>query len=144
MEKIIALLYLMDNAQQSLPFTGPPARGGPTAGSSAGRYRFTRTAIKTVYEWFSEITHLKMLQITSLMSMTFDNLYLIKGQRKEKGAKQMEERKKTRKTKLQRRYRAYMLYVKQLNIYINVKQLHVVPILKLSLISAWAIESWAE
>lgn len=40
MEKIIALLYLMDNAQQSLPFTGPPARGGPTAGSSAGRYRF--------------------------------------------------------------------------------------------------------
>lgn len=68
--------------------------------------RFTRTAIKTVYEWFSEITHLKMLQITSLMSMTFDNLYLIKGQRKEKGAKQMEERKKTRKTKLQRRYRA--------------------------------------
>lgn len=51
--------------------------------------------------------------------MTFDNLYLIKGQRKEKGAKQMEERKKTRKTKLQRRYRAYMLYVKQLNIYIK-------------------------
>lgn len=40
MEKIIALLYLMDNAQQSLPFTGPPARSGPTAGSSAGRYRF--------------------------------------------------------------------------------------------------------
>lgn len=38
--KNIALLYLMDNAQQSLPFTGPPARGGPTAGSSAGRYRF--------------------------------------------------------------------------------------------------------
>ena len=36
MEKIIALLNLMDNAQQSLPFTGPPARGGPTAGSSAG------------------------------------------------------------------------------------------------------------
>lgn len=82
-----------------------------------------------------------MLEITSLMSITFDNLYLIKGQRKEKGAKQMEERKKTRKTKLQRRYRAYMLYVKQLNIYINVKQSHVVPLLKLSLISAWAIES---
>lgn len=82
-----------------------------------------------------------MLQITSLMSITFYNLYLIKEQRKEKGAKQMEERKKTRKTKLQRRYRAYMLYVKQLNIYINVKQSHVVPILKLSLISAWAIES---
>lgn len=70
------------------------------------------------------------------MSITFDNLYLIKGQRKEKGAKQMVERKKTRKTKLQRRYRAYMLY----DLY-NVKQSHVVPLLKLSLLSAWAIES---
>lgn len=40
-----------------------------------------------------------------MMSIKFVNLYLIKVQRKGKEAKQMVGRKKTRKTKLQRRYK---------------------------------------
>lgn len=53
MEKIIALLNLMDNAQQSLPLQVPQLAAVPqqeVLQVDTDLIRFTRTAIKTVYE----------------------------------------------------------------------------------------------